>query len=468
MTAELTWMSATAIRDLIAGGEVRAIEVTEHFLDRIAELDGTVRAFRNLDAKSARRQAVAADAAQAAGAALGALHGVPVSVKEHLRVEGFPTMGELDPAKAVATDDELGIARLRGAGAIILGTNTMMASGVDLASMVNDGGVFSGFNWDVEARNPWDPSRCPGWSSSGGAAAVAAGLVPLAIGTDGGGSTRLPAAYSGVFGLHPTPNLIPWVNADVPKHSPMMMTMGPLTRSAHDAAVALQAMAGPDGRDFTCQQMDPPDAVTGIDDGVEGWSFAWTDDYGFTAMYAQPESARVIDLVRTAAEGFTTLGASVVPSGLELRDFFPGFLASTYLYPTGSGMLEPPPPEQWRHALDTRQHNWLQLRELLTHHDLLLSVTSQLVARPIEEWAAAWTTAGPSFEPHHTFAPVYTSHTHMFNWLGFPAMSVPAGFLDGLPVGLQIVGRPGSEARILRAAHAFGTAFPRSERPPVS
>jgi aspartyl-tRNA(Asn)/glutamyl-tRNA(Gln) amidotransferase subunit A len=296
---------------------------------------------------------------------------------------------------------------------------------------------------------------------------VAAGLVPIAVGTDGGGSTRLPAAYCGVVGLHPTPNLIPWISWDLPKPSPMMMTMGPLTRDVRDAATMLAAMAGPDGRDFSCQQLEPKDYLADLDTGVEGWSFAWTDDYGFTDMYAADESPRVIAAVRAAAGGMTSIGAKVEGVDIALDDFFPGFLASTYLYPTGGAMLAPPPPADWNDALATRQKNWLALRATLAEHDLILSVTSQLLPKPIEEWAAAWTTAGTEFAPHHTFAPVYTSHTHMFNWLGFPSVSVPAGFVDGLPVGLQIIGKPGDEDRVLRAAHAFLTAHPRSERPPV-
>jgi aspartyl-tRNA(Asn)/glutamyl-tRNA(Gln) amidotransferase subunit A len=465
---ELTWMSACSIRDLIATGDVSATEVTEHFLGRLEEHDATLHTFTDLDRDGAVEQAKAADAARSHGEKLGRLHGVPVSIKEHMRVKGFATLGALDRADPVSKYDELGVARLREAGAIVFGTNSMMASGLDLTKMTNDNGVFGGFNWDVEARNPWDPSRAPGWSSSGGAAAVAAGLIPLAVGTDGGGSTRLPAAYCGVVGLHPTPNLIPWISYDVPKPSPMMMTMGPLARDARDAATMLAAMAGPDGRDFSCQQLEPPDYLADIDAGVAGWSFAWTDDYGFTDMYAQEESPRVIATVREVALGFTAIGATVHAADIDLDDFFPGFLASTYLYPTGGGMPSPPPADDWNGALATRQKNWLALRAVLDDHDLILSVTSQILPRPIEEWAAAWTTSGPQFTPHHSFAPVYTSHTHMFNWLGFPAVSVPVGFVDGLPVGLQIIGKPGNEQGVLRAAHAFLTAFPRTERPPVS
>ena len=108
------------------------------------------------------------------------------------------------------------------------------------------------------------------------------------------------------------------------------------------------------------------------------------------------------------------------------------------------------------------------MRAVLADHDVVLSATSQLLARKVEDWDAAWVRDGATFEPHKTFAPVYTSHTHMFNWLGFPAVSVPCGFVDGLPVGLQVIGLPGREDLVLRVANAYQSAFPITEKPPVS
>jgi aspartyl-tRNA(Asn)/glutamyl-tRNA(Gln) amidotransferase subunit A len=464
MTDELTWMPAWQMRERIAKGEVSPVEVTEHFLGRIEELDGTLQTFLHLDRDGARAQAKAAEDAVRRGDEVGPLHGIPISVKEHIPVAGQLQFGA---HKARYGHDALGIERLRDAGAVIFGMNTMMMSGsADLQQSAP--GVFAAFNWAVEARNPWDPTRVPGWSSSGGASAAASRLIPIAIGSDGGGSTRLPAAYSGVVGVHPTPNLIPNVSYDVPVYSNMMMTIGPLCRDVTDAAITLQAMVGPDGRDFTCQQLAPGDYLADLDAGVSGMRFAWTDDYGFTDVYAQEESPRVIATAREAAQGLSTLGATVEPAGETWEDFFPGFLASCFLFPTGGPAPEMPPPDVWNSALDTRQRNWLKFRKVLADHDVLLSVTSQLTARTVEEWDANWIANGAQFSPHGTFAPVYTSHTHMFNWLGFPAVSVPCGFVDGLPVGLQIVSLPGREATIFRVANAFQKAFPQLGHPTIS
>ncbi len=465
MAEDLTWEPAWRLRERIGAKEVSPSEVTEHFLGRIEELDPTLHAFRVLDADGARQQAAQADKAVLAGEELGPLHGIPLSVKEHVAVAGFPLLGSGYPER-VSTRDALGVQRLREAGAIVFGTNTMMYT--NGLKVDGDGKMTMSFDWEHEARNPWDPTRVPGWSSSGGAAATAAGLVPLSIGTDGGGSTRLPAAYSGVVGLHPTTNLIPWVDYDTPQVSPMMMSMGPMGRNVRDVATMLQAMAGPDGRDFTCQQADPPDYLANLDQGVEGMRFAWTDDFGFTDMYAMEESPRVIAAVREAARGLSTLGASVEATSETWEDFFPGFVTSGYLYPTGGPKPPRPSPDAWAHALDSRKRNYDAFRTVLADHDLMLSATTQLLPRTVEEWADAWTTGGAKFTPHGTFAPVYTSHTHMFNWLGFPAASIPCGFVDGLPIGLQLIGLPGRETTIFRVASAFQAAFPRNERPPVS
>jgi aspartyl-tRNA(Asn)/glutamyl-tRNA(Gln) amidotransferase subunit A len=465
MTDALTWMPAWQIRELIGKGEISPVEVTDHFLARIEEFDATLKTFRTLDVAGARDQAKRAEQAVGRGDHLGTLHGIPLSVKEHVAVAGMPLMGAGFP-EPISKRDALGVERLRDAGAIVFGTNTMMYTN-GLRSGPN-GEMVMEFDWDAEARNPWDTTRVPGWSSAGGAAATSARLIPLAVGTDGGGSTRLPAAYSGVFGLHPTTNLIPWADYVTPQVSPMMMSMGPLARHVADAAIMLQAMAGPDGRDATCLQADPPDYLAEIQNGVDGMRFAWTDDFGFASMYAQPESTRVIAAVREAASWLSDLGATVERTAEVWEDFFPGFVASTYLYPTGGARPPRPTPEAWENMLDTRKRNYDKFRALLRDHDLLLSVTTQLLPRTFEEWSASWTTGGAAFAPHGVFAPVYTSHTHMFNWLGFPAASIPCGFVDGLPVGLQLIGLPGSETTIFRVANAFQSAFPRLEHPTVS
>jgi aspartyl-tRNA(Asn)/glutamyl-tRNA(Gln) amidotransferase subunit A len=443
---ELTWKPAWELRDLIARGELSPVEVTDHFLARIEKLDPVLRAFAHIDADGARAQAARAQRAVTDREPLGPLHGVPVSVKEHVAVAGLPVRRFSGGGDRIASHDDLGIERLRAAGSVIVGTNTMMGTGSK---------ALGRYNWDREARNPWDPGRVPGWSSSGGAASAAARLVPVAIGSDGGGSTRLPACYSGVVGVHPTRGSVPYVDYSHPVQM-LTTTIGPLTRDVRDAAIVAQVMAGPDGRDFISVQAEPGDYLAGLDAGVEGMRLAWTDDFGYAGMYALNESPRVIDHVRAAARGFEHIGATVEPAGEAWEDFWPSYMVTSQVFteivmPAG---IPKPSADALEAALAVRQRNWQRFRAVLAGHDLLLSPTSQLTARPVQDWDAAWTQPSDAW-PHGMFAPHYTSHTHMFNWLGWPAVSVPCGFVDGLPVGLQIIGQPGSEATIFRAAAAF-------------
>ncbi|MFI5054168.1 MAG: amidase, partial [Acidimicrobiia bacterium] len=468
MTDELTWQAAWQIRELIGKGEVSPVEVVDHFLGRIEDLDPKLKTMAHVDAVGAREQARRAEDAVRRGDELGPLHGVPTAVKEHIAVGGMPLMPALyGPGMhtpPIANHDNLGIERLRRAGAIIVGTNTMM--GTAGGGRMSEPGVFEGFNWDREARNPWDPSRVPGWSSSGGAAAATAGILPFTIGSDGGGSTRLPAAYSGVIGLHPTVGLFPNFDYDLPR-LPNDITIGPLARDVRDAAIVTQVMAGPDGRDPFCLPFEPSDYVSEIDAGVEGWRFAWTDDFGYASVYASRESRRVISLVRDAAMDLGSLGASVHPTDEVWEDWAEGSAITGAAFNPPMPDLPRPTAGQFQAGFERRGRNATRFKKLFGAHDLLLSPTTQRVAMPVEAWEAAWTTDGPTF-PGGSFAPTYTSHTAMFNWLRYPAISVPCGYVDGLPVGLQLVGPPGSEGRILRAAQAYVRAFPRAERPPVS
>ncbi|HEX5586946.1 MAG TPA: amidase [Acidimicrobiia bacterium] len=468
MPDDLTWLSAWQLRELIGKGDVSPVEVVDHFLARIEEHDPTLRTMAFVDEAGTREQARRAEAAVRAGDDLGPLHGVPTAVKEHIAVGGMPLMPALyGPGMhtpPIANRDNLGIERLRASGAIIIGTNTMMGTGG--GGRMKEPGVFEPFNWDAEARNPWDPGRVPGWSSSGGAASAAAGLLPFTIGSDGGGSTRLPGAYSGVIGLHPTVGLFPNIDYDLPR-LPNDITIGPLARDVRDAAIVTQVMAGPDGRDPFCLPFDAPDVVTGVDAGVDGMQFAWTDDFGYASLYASSESRAVIDVVRDAAMGFRSIGAQVEATHEVWEDWAEGSAITGAAFNPPMPDLPRPTASQFQAGFERRGRNMARFTRLFGDVDLLLAPTAQRVAMTVDGWEAAWTTDGPTF-PGGSFAATYTSHTAMFNWLRFPAVSVPCGFVDGLPVGLQIVGPPGSEARILQAAQAFVRAFPRDERPTVA
>ncbi|KJS08473.1 MAG: hypothetical protein VR73_05465 [Gammaproteobacteria bacterium BRH_c0] len=456
-------MPAWQIRNLIAKKDISPVEVTEHFLNRIEAVGGKLQAFMTLDHAGARQQARAAEKALLTGKPIGPLHGIPVSVKDHIAIKGLPKfdIGRLEYI-AKSPRDDVQVERLRKAGAIMFGTNTERGSGGDHPLTPN-----RQFNWDVEATNPWDTSRTPGWSSSGSASAAAACLVPIAIGSDGGGSTRLPAAYCGIVGIAATPGRIPWIHPGSPTLA-LSASTGPLCRDIRDAAIAAQVMSGPDGRDFFSLQDPTPDFLSDIDNGVKGMRFAWTDDFGYASMYALEESPRVIAAIRNAAMGFNEIGAQVVILNETWEDPSDrlSMLASRAFGGFMRGAAEMPSEEEYLASVAVRGRNYDKFMNIFRDHDVILAPTAQLVARKIEDWDTAWTKEHEKY-PHGNFGATYVSHVRMFNWLAFPAFNVPAGFVDGLPVGMQIIGRPGSEAKMFRVAYAFLKAFPRNERPPV-
>jgi aspartyl-tRNA(Asn)/glutamyl-tRNA(Gln) amidotransferase subunit A len=451
--SDLTWMPAWQIRDGIVAGQFTALQVTEHFLGRIARLDPTLHAFLKLDAEGARTQAKAADAALARGDKPGPLHGVPVALKDHIAVKGlpWPRRGHApsDGTKInmdAATEDSIVAERLRKAGAIIVGNTIMpgMGLGMDIADLAQ------------HARNPWDPTRVPGSSSAGSAAAVASGMLPLAIGSDGGGSTRLPAALCGVIGLHPTTGRVP--NAVYDSARLMLTgTFGPIARDMRDVALVLQAIAGPDGRDMlSTVHPAAPDYGAAFANGAKGMKFGWTDDFGFASKYFFDDSPAIVAQSRTAAAGFIGLGASLDTPEIVLEDFWPHVATTMYHY---EGNTQP--VAKMEAAMKARARNRAKMDALFETHDFILSTTIPFTAPTVQQWSDDW-------KDGVSFAPFYTSETFMFNWLQLPAISIPIGLYKGMPIGLQIVGKPDSEPHMLAAAAAFMAKFPQHARPMIS
>lgn len=472
MSDELTWMPAWRMRQLVGDKQLSCREITEHFLGRIEEHDSSLRAFEQVDWDGAREQAKRADDAAVAGDELGPLHGIPTAVKSHIRVAGLGlTTAE---GTVVSAFDDICVERMRAAGAVIVGTNTMMGAGGGARPDPDRPGVFRPFNWDAEALSAWDTTRVPGWSSSGGATAAVARLLPVTIGSDGGGSTRLPAAYSGVVGLHTSRGLVPHVDYEKPK---MLLTAsyGPLARDVGDVALFTDVIGGPDGRDYVSIQNDTPDVGAALDAGVDGMTMAWTDDFGHASRYATDGSAAIIDVAREAAFGLRRLGAAVETTDEQWEDRAEHGTVRWTVEPaayeamvgTNAVPLQPVDPALYQAQAESRARNWQHFRRFFQEVDVILSVTAQRTADTTADWDANWTVNGPSF-PGGSFAPVYCSHTMTFNWMGFPAVSVPCGFVDGLPVGLQIASWHGREDLVLRVARAFQQAFPREERPAVS
>lgn len=445
------FLSATQLRELAATGATSVATIAEETLARVARVNPTLNAFRSVDSEDVRRQAATLDNKRRRGEPLGSLFGVPIAVKEHIAVAGLPVLSATagNPADGkllIASEDSIVVERLRAADALIVGTTIMpgMGTGSTMTDLAD------------HPRNPYDLERVPGSSSAGSAAAVAAGLVPVAIGSDGGGSTRLPAALCGVVGMHPTVGRVPSVNYANPGVM-LTSTYGPITRDARDAALVLQAIAGPDGRDpLSIVHSAAPDYAAQLGEDVTGMRLAWTDDFGFARQHFIRNSEKVVPAIREAANAVSGLGAMLETPEIELEDSWPHILVTGPAYQGNHFRGETGDEAKLREALAVLARNRARMDSVFLQHDFVLSPTIPFTAPTVEEWDRYWKDSWNQIG----FTKHYTCETFMFNWIALPAISVPIGLIDGMPVGMQIVGPPDSEPAMLRLAHAFLAANP--------
>jgi aspartyl-tRNA(Asn)/glutamyl-tRNA(Gln) amidotransferase subunit A len=463
---ELCWLSATELVARYRKRTLSPVEVVEAILDRVGRVNPTLNAYVTLTAETARREARRAERALTRRSArLGALHGVPFSVKDLVITRGVrTTFGTPLYRDHVPTEDAPIVERMKGAGGILLGkTNTPTLGWIGATHNL----VFG------ITRNPWDPSCTPGGSSGGASAAAAAGLGPLHVGTDGGGSIRIPASFAGIFGHKPSFGRIP---VYPPSAAWSLSHVGPMTRTVADAALMLNVCAGPDARDQYSLPAERVDYVRALGQGVRGLRVAYSDDLGF-ADAVDPE---VRTICGAAARAFRELGGQLsqvhprwpsprqawelifcggiatrlAPSLDRRQDIDPGLLKIIEQY-----LAQPPTAyvQAWFDRLTWAQHP----RALFERYDLLLTPTIACPPFPVglDNPAEIAGRAVPAYG--------WIPFTYPFNMTGQPAASVPCGFTSrGLPVGLQIVGRHNDDASVLRAAAAFERARPwRGRRP---
>ena len=466
----LHWQSATELARAVAGRDVSPVEVVTAHLERIHTLDGRLHAFLAVFADEALAEAKRAEAAVMAGRPLGLLHGVPVAVKDLFAVKGTPTTGGSRFLTTPAPADSRVVARLRAAGAILLGKLNLH----EFAFGPEGINAHHGTSW-----NPWDGGthRMPGGSSSGSGVAVAAGLAPVGMGSDTGGSIRIPAACCGTVGLKPTYGRVS--RAGVLPLSWSLDHVGPLTRTAADAARVLAATAGHDPRDPSSSPAAVADYVATVGRPVRGLRV------GLLREYVDLADPVVQGPVVAAARELERLGSVVREVTLPLARFA-GPVSLAILGPEAFAYHE---PLLRRHAADyqpdvrqrlavgrfvgateyvqgqrARSRLCDEVNAALRAVDCLLTPTLPIVAPPLR------VTEVRIGERQDTPRSALTLFTRLFNVTGHPVVAVPCGFAaEGLPVSIQLVGRPFDEATILQLAQAYQDATDwHTRRPPAA
>ena len=466
MSLELCFLPATELVARYRVRELSPVEVARAVLERIRALNAKLNAYCLVDEEGALAAARAAEARWMKGAPAGPLDGVPVSIKDLVLAKGWPTLRgsqTIDPA-GPWEDDAPATARLRESGAVLLGKTCTPEYGWKGVTDSPLTGI---------TRNPWNLERTPGGSSGGASAQLAAGMGQLAVGTDGGGSIRIPSAFAGVSGIKAHFGRVPaW------PLSPMgtVAHVGPMARTVADVALMLNVLARPDSRDWHALPYDHTDWTSALGAGVAGLRVAYSPRLGYV-RYVHPEvEARVADAVETLA----ALGAQVE----RVDPGFPDPHDTFWVHWTSGAFnaLRKLPPEKFA-LLEVGLRQAFEAGSRHTLADYLDAVAARTamgerMQQVHREWdlLATPTLAVPAFEVGRVApeAPAgldndwtwWTPFTFPFNLTQQPAASVPCGFTtDGLPVGLQLVAPPHREDLALRAAHAFQLATDHLRRP---
>jgi Asp-tRNA(Asn)/Glu-tRNA(Gln) amidotransferase A subunit family amidase len=469
--SELTLLSAVSMAQQIRQKKLSPIELVEAHLKQIERLNPILNAFVQVDAEGALRQARAAEAAVSRKQKLGPLHGVPLSIKSSIEVAGLRCeAGTKLRAGYVAAQDAPLVTRLRHAGAIILGTTNCAEL---LMAWETDNLLYGRTN------NPWDLSRTPGGSSGGEAAAIASGCSAGGVGSDGGGSIRVPAHFAGICGLKPTPGRIPATGHFPHSVGPFALlgVVGPMARTVPDLKVLFEVMQGPDDGDPSAAPV--PVRWPGKD-GLKKVRIGYFEDDGRTPVTAETRTA-----VRTAAEALRRAGFQVEafrPEGLEVaRQLW------WKLFGVAGGMLLRPMTEaheadlspmlkqfsalvaaELPHTGQTLLDTWIQRDQVRTQiftqmreYPVLLCPVAAIPA--FKHGERSWKIEEKTVQYLEAW-----SYTEWFNLLGTPAAVVPVGkSAEGLPIGVQIVARPWEEELVLAVAAELEAQCSGWHKPPI-
>jgi aspartyl-tRNA(Asn)/glutamyl-tRNA(Gln) amidotransferase subunit A len=447
---DLTQLALFEAADLIANQKVSPVELCNALLDRIARLDPVLNCFITLTAELAVEQARQAEVEISSGGYRGPLHGIPLALKDLFGTAGVrTTAGARFLADNIPQEDGFVVQKLKSAGAVFLGKLNMH----EIALGVTTNNPHYG-----PCRNPWQPDRSPGGSSGGSGAALAAGLCLGSLGSDTGGSIRIPAALCGVVGLKPTYGRVS-LRGVIPL-SWNLDHAGPLARRVRDVAILLQTIAGYDPADPASVDVLGDDYLAELEAGIKGWKIAIATDEFFSKA-----GGEVLAAIERAGQVFADSGAHI--EEVEIQGGYQAALNNGLMTTSDAAAyhrerLESSPDDFGEDILQRLQlgasytsTEYILARRLQSHlrrqfelffhdFDVLLTATTPIPAPPIEGQDAL------------AQARTLTRFTAPFNFTGLPALSLPCGLTgSGLPIGLQLVGPPWSEARLLRAAFAY-------------
>ena len=464
-TADFAFMPALELRALIHNKSVSPVEVVTDTLARIEDLQPVLNPFVTITPELALDAARKVEAAIMSGGQVGPLDGLPVSIKDLIAVKGVRwTSGSRTAESLIAPVDLPASERVKAAGACLVGKTTTTEFGCKPSSDSPLTGI---------TRNPWNLNKTTGGSSAGAAASVAAGITPFALGTDGGGSIRIPSSFCGLFGIKAHFGRVPLYPVTA---TPTLAHVGPMARTVRDAALLLSAISGFDERDPAAVAAPVPDYLAACEQSPRGLRIAWSPTLG----YAKPVP-EVLETATRAVRAFEDFGCHVElvervfddPIDLWMAEFYAG-VGTRLKTPLAErhDIIDPTVVELLRTALDQTIDGYYgrvfqryefrdKVRKFFESFDLLLTPTTPTPAFDIgrelpEEFGGANIVS-------------WVAYTYPFNLCGNPAASIPCGFTQaGLPLGLHIVAQALHENDIFRAAAAFEAARPwTGRRPPL-
>ena len=463
-----TTISETA--QLIETGQLSPIDLTQAHLDLIEATDPELNSFITVLADRALDQAASAEEEISSGNYRGALHGIPIGLKDLYYTRGIPTtVGSRILRDVVPDYDAAVVEKFDDAGAVLLGKLQMHEFALGATSVNPHHGP---------AHNPWDVSRITGGSSGGSGSAVASGQCMAALGSDTGGSIRIPAGLCGIVGMKPTYGLIS--RHGVHPLSWSLDTVGPMTRSARDAAIVMNALAGHDSRDPSSANAAEQDFTRGIEDGISGLRIGIPEDFFYDVIDSEVSAA-----IGQAASVLAELGAVVESCSIPALNHCLGISSAILVTEAAETLFTHIRDRPEDIGADVRGRLFLgamtpaidyikaqraraayneKLADAMETYDLLLAPTAAIGAPRIDQ---EFVDVGGQQE---NALSLMSRLTRAFNLTGQPTVSVPCGFTsDGMPIGMQLAGRMWEDAVVLRAAHAYESATDwHTRRPPIS